>query len=225
MAYFRCTGEGGSPTPPTAEPFIYNTNYVYFNTGYIHNANTKVRMKATFNTHWSYAQAFGARSGSFGNYALGFFATFNSARCCFYRSGREVPGQYYDANTPDNTAMFYSQPVIVECSGQDCSWYQESNPLRICSLSATGATVDSGIAPLGLFCCNNATSPNGWTPTDPIYMLLYWFEIYENDTLLHRFVPAYNNGQYCLYDEVDQTYIYEATNPSRVRGSDDIPTS
>ena len=225
MAYFRCTGEGGSPAPVVSEPYIYNTNEVYFNTGYTHNENTKIRMKATFNTFWSYAQAFGARSGGFGNNAMGFFATFNSSRCCYYRTGQEIAGQYYDASTPDTTTMFYSQPIIIECEGKDCSWYQANNPSRVSSLTASNAQVNAGIAPMALFGGNNATNANGWSPTDPCYMLLYWFEIYENDTLLHRFVPAYNNGQYCLYDEVDQTYIYAVSNPSRVRGSDDIPTT
>ena len=50
-------------------------------------------------------------------------------------------------------------------------------------------------------------------------MILFWFEIYENDTLVHRFIPAYNDNQYCLYDEVDQVYIYDVVRSgANIRG-------
>ena len=94
-------------------------------------------------------------------------------------------------------------------------------------MTAESGIVDSGIAPLGIFGCNRSTANDGWDAWDAArYMVFYWMEIYESDVLVHKFVPSYNNGQYCLYDEVDQTYIYEVNgNYSRLRGSADIPTS
>lgn len=42
-------------------------------------------------------------------------------------------------------------------------------------------------------------------------MVLYSFEIYENDTLVHRFVPAVDdNDTVCVYDEVANEYKYHS---------------
>lgn len=228
MAYYRCTGEGGS-TPIVQEPYIYNTveSGVGFNSGHKHTANTKVRMKASFPTWGGYGQAFGARANNYGYNAFGFFPWFDSLRCCYYRTGQELPGTYFYVTPSDSTQMFYGVPVVVECEGNTASWYSEDDPSNIHSIVAQNATVDAGIAPLGIFCVNNSTVADGWDAFDAAkYMVFYWMEIYESNVLEHRFVPAYNNGQYCLYDEVDQTYIYECNgNYSRLRGSSDIPTS
>ena len=230
MAYYRCTGEGGS-TPIVQEPFIYNVDYngdhgVGFNSGHKHTANTKVRMKAVFDTWLGYGQAFGARSENFRNNAFGFFPLFDGLQPCYYRTNQELRGTNY-SDPVDTAQMWYGVPVILECEGQSASWYVDGFPSDVHTLNATSATVDAGIAPLGIFCGNNSTSPDGWTFYDPVkYMIFYWMEIYESDVLVHKFVPAYNNSQYCLYDEVDQTYIYECNgNYSRLRGSSDIPTS
>lgn len=226
MAYFRCTGEGGSPAPVVVEPFISNLGDIGFNSGHIHTANTKIRMKASFDTWNGYGQAFGARSNNYQSSAMGFFPLFDGLRPCYYRTGREETGSYYNA-TEDTKQMWYGQPLILECEGNKAEWYIESLPSYKHSLTATGATVNAGIAPLGIFCCNNSTVADGWDAFDPArYMSLYWFEIYESDVLVHRFVPAYNNGQYCLYDEVDEVYVYECHgNYLLVRGSPDIPTT
>ena len=226
MAYFRCTGEGGSPAPVVSEPYIYNVGDVGFNSGHTHTVNTKVRLKGIFGTWDGYGQAFGARANNYNNSAMGFFSLFGGQRCCYYRSGQEKAGEYY-ANAETSTSMWYTQPIVVECEGQTMSWWLANDPNNVHTLTAESSTVNAGIAPLGIFCVNNTTTTNGWDAFDPVkYMSLFWFEIYENDVLVHKFVPAYNNGQYCLYDEVDQTYIYECNgNYSRLRGSPDIPTT
>lgn len=227
MAYYRCTGEGGS-TPIVQEPYIYNTveGGVGFNSGHKHTANTKVRMKASFPTWGGYGQAFGARANNYNNTAFGFFPWFDGLRSCYYRTGQELSGSWFNASE-DTTQMFYGVPVILECEGQSASWYVDGFPSDVHTLNASSSNVNAGIAPLGIFCCNNTTTPDGWEAFDAAkYMVFYWMEIYESNVLVHKFVPAYNNGQYCLYDEVDQTYIYECNgNYSRLRGSSDIPTS
>lgn len=226
MAYFRCTGEGGAPVPVVAEPYIYNTDLVYFNTGHKHTANTKVRFKGEFNWCYNYFQVWGARSANFRNNAFGFFASFNSPRVCFYRTNVEQTGEYFSGPASDTTTMFYMKPVVVECEGNIASWYAEDDPTNIHGVTATGGTVDAGIAPLGLFCCNSANQADAWWPEDGAVMKLYWFEIYESGNLVHRFVPAYHNGQYCLFDEIDQVYIFEVYGKySRLRGSPNIPTA
>ncbi len=227
MAYFRWTGgNGGTPPTPVQEAYLYNNDLVYFNTGHKHTPNTKIRMKALFNWVNNYMQAWGARSDNFRNNAFGFFPSFAGPRPCIYRTNEEKEGSNYSAASSDTTTMFYMEPVVLECEGQAASWYAESDSTNVHSITATTGTVNSGIAPIAIWGCNAANIADAWWPVDGAIMKLYWFEIYENDTLEHRFVPAYNNGQYCLYDEVDQAYIYEAAgNYTRLRGSSNIPTT
>lgn len=226
MAYFRCTGEGGAPVPVVAESFISNVGDIWFNSGHKHTANTKVRFKAAFNTWYNYGQAFGARNSISSYNAFGFFPWFDGYRPCYFRTGQEKVGQYYD-QAETSASLWYGQPLIVECEGQTCEWYVENIPQVKHSLTAESSTVDNGIAPLAIFGCNRSTVADGWDAWDAAkFMSLYWFEIYESGNLVHRFVPAYNNGQYCLFDEIDEVYKYEVNgNYSRLRGSPDIPTA
>ena len=209
----------------SAEPYIYNINDVGFNSGHIHTSNTKVRFKAIINTWNGYGQVFGARADNFRNSAMGFFGWFDGFRPCYYRTGYEAPGTYYN-QTETTSSLWYGQPIICECEGNSCTWYRADFP-DIVNYINTSGTVDAGIAPLGIFCCNNTVYSGSWNAHDNArYLTLFWFEIYESDTLVHRFVPAYNNGQYCLYDEVDKNYVYESYgNYANLRGSPDIPTT
>lgn len=210
---------------PVIEPYLYNINNVGFNSGHIHTPYTKVKCKVMTNTWYGYGQVFGARVDTFRTGAMGFFGWFDGYRPCYYRTGSETPGTYYN-QTETLSSMWYGQPVIIECTGNSCSWYRPNFPDDVHSITATG-TVDSGIAPLGIFCCNNSSFPNEWSSHDNApYLTFYWLEIYENDVLEHRFVPAYNNNQYCLYDEIGETYIYEVYgNYNNLKGSPNIPTT
>jgi len=209
MAYFRSYPKSSSPT---SEDFIYNSWTVGFNTGYKHTANTKVIFKAILEDMFSpgsYGQAFGARNNSRFNNAFGLFHRFNNARrYCFYRTGYEVTGDI--PGTSGSTSSPFSNVIcIFTAEGDHISWYPENDSTNVHHIYATGANVDAGIAPLAIFCCNTSDRVDGWYPTDYGAMRLYWFEIYESDVLIHRFIPAYNNEQYCLYDEIEHIYIYD----------------
>lgn len=223
MAWFECNGGGSAPGPtptPTYENYIYQIGNqgIGFNTGYIHTANTKIVFKAALDA-WvgGYCQAFGARNGNFRANALTFFARFNQSQFAFCRTGNETRGTTVESD--DVSSPWNMQPCIFTIDGQTASWYRECDPSTVRSITTTGQ-VDAGIAPLAIFGCNTSNQANGWSFTDTAFgMILFWFEIYESDTLVHRFVPAYNNDQYCLYDEVDQTYIYDTVRSgANVRG-------
>lgn len=211
----------GNPLP--AEPYIYNTGSAGFNTGHIHTANTKVIFKACASDTSSYlnayGQVFGARSGNAGNSSFGLFTKFNNNRkYCFYRTGQEIQGDVVGTASSTSTP-FTNDVCIFTATGQTCSWYRADNPSDVHSLTAPSSTVNGGTCPIALFCGNTSTTQGGWQATDMGCMRLYWFEIYESDVLVHRFVPAYNNEQYCLYDEVDETYIYDVVRSGEnVRG-------
>ena len=222
MAWFDCTGGNGSgPAPtPTYESYIYNLGNqgIAFNTGHIHTANTKVVFKAEIDS-WvgQWGQVFGARNGSYRANAFTFFGRANASKYMFTRSGNESAGATVESDAA--TSPWNLVPCIFTAEGQSISWYRETDPLTVRTLTSSG-TVDAGIAPLAIFGCNNANTANGWALGDIIYGLkLYWFEIYESGVLVHRFVPAYDNNQYCLYDEVDHVYNYDVVRSgANVRG-------
>lgn len=213
MAWFRC----GSVKQ---EPYIYNVYNAGFNTGYTHTANTKVVFKAFVDPYTAaYTQIFGARSGNYSSHAFGFFGTFNSGNYCFYRTGQEAAGDGILAAESSTSAPWYETCVFTAYQ-QTLFWYREFDSNTVRSITASSSIVDDGVAPLGIFCVNNASASGDWSPGDyGSRMKLYWFEIYESDVLVHRFVPAYHNSQYCLYDEVDENYIYNSvTGGEYIRG-------
>lgn len=212
MAYILSHKKGSAIT---TENFLYNFWSTGFNTGYTHTADTKIVFKAILSDMASpggYGQAFGARNGNKNSNAFGLFHRFNNyRRYCFYRTGYEVLGDIA-GTTPTTSAPFSGKTCIFTANGSLLSWYDIDDPLTVREISAPSATVNEGICPMAIFCCNTSNQQGGWSATDFGEMRLYWFEIYENDVLVHRFVPAYNNDQYCLYDEIDNTYIYDVVN-------------
>ena len=153
-------------------------------------------------------EPFPVPAGNKNSNAFGLFHRFNNARrYCFYRTTVEALGDVV-GTSGSTSSPFTTTVCIFTATGNTLSWHPADNPSDVHSITASG-TVDGGIAPLALWCVNNATGADGWSPGDYGAMRLYWFEIYESNVLVHRFVPAYNNDQYCLYDEVDQDYIYD----------------
>lgn len=68
---------------------------------------------------------------------------------------------------------------------------------------------------------NNFASPNtlvifgahmttGATVQRMSNMKLFRLKLYNGNTLVRDFVPTYNNSQYCLYDNVSETYFYNS---------------
>lgn len=210
MPYFRSYPKSSTPTPAN-ENYICNigNNGIGFNTGYKHTADTKIAFKASIDS-WaspSYAQVFGARAGNFREHAFSFFGRFNYNGYALCRTGAETSGTTIEAYA--SASPWNMIPCIFTVVGTTASWYRADEPLTIHSIIG-GGSADNGIAPMAIFGCNNSSATDGWQFVDGMYsMILYWFEIYESNTLVHRYVPAYNNDQYCLYDEVTDTYLYD----------------
>lgn len=201
------------------ESYIYNVGQTAFNTGYIHNANTKVVTKVTVPpcSFGGYANIFGARNGGYGSNSFGFFTRFNDNKFCGYRTGNEKVSDAWSTASSTQLA-YYGMPIVITAEGNNFSWYREDDPNTVQSMTATG-TVNDGVSPMAIFGGNGSNSATGFNVYDYAVMTLFWFEIYENDTLLHRYIPAYNNNQYCLYDEVEETYLYDVANSGNyIRG-------
>lgn len=220
MAWIRSNKKSSKST---AESYIYNVGHCAFNSGYIHSANTKIKFKAELESWKSSAEwqgVFGACNGNFRANSLMFWSTTNSTKVGYSRTNNYIVGDEVTASESSTSANWPYTSCIFTAEGQTVSWYREEDVPTIRSLISTG-TVDSGICSLAIFNINTATSSSEWVVSNGVtsYMKLYWFEIYENDILVHRFIPAYNNNQYCLYDEIDNTYIYDTqANGVNMRG-------
>lgn len=222
MNWFRCIGGGSSPTPQVAEAYIYNVGQCAFNTGYTPKTTTKVIMKASpvLSNLNSIAYNNPYFFGTVPNSSIRF--QFLPSSGTNYKPTFGRGDQYVSGSTPWNDSgsdfLWLNQPTIFTLDGNQISWYREVDPSTVNSLSITATLVDS-ITPLCLFACNTNSTAGGYTTTNYGYMILFYFEIYENNVLLHKYIPAYNNSQYCLYDTVDEVYIYDTVNSgNNVRG-------
>lgn len=189
------------------DPYIYNTGNSAFNLGYTHNSATKLELTCAAVPRNNYETVIGARNYSYQSSAMVFFSKYNGFRPCYARTGQEATGDY-DSNTSSTSTMWYGQKVRIVMEGQSCLM-ENLETGAVHSITASSSTVDSGIAPLALFCQNNTTSSGGWDPFDFGYMVFFRLKIWENGELLHDFVPAYSNSQYCIYDNIDGVYKYE----------------
>lgn len=226
MAWFECNGGGNTPGPgPSAvESFIYNIGKAAFNTGYKHKTTTKLRFKISIDSYAAskdgqWKSICGVEQGNWRTNAFA-FSTGDSSKLAFMSKNSWTQGDVWDASESSINANWNNVPCIFEMVKNGISWYREADPSTVRSLTASTDTAD-GIAPIAIFTENSANAEDGWSPMDnnSALIVFYWFEIYESDVLVHRFVPAYNNSQYCLYDEVDETYLYDQlANGTNLRG-------
>lgn len=172
--------------------YIKGTGTQYLNTGVIHNNNTKIICDCEIgDSTGGYKDVFGARNGSHWNNSFTLFSRYLDNKIfCFSRSGNEMQGSTYE------NGYFH---IVAE--NNVCNIYNAQNEL-IQSITSTGNN-DNGIAPIGIFVINNATSEGGFTPIDEINanMKLYRFQIYKDDVLQCDLVPALaNNDVPCMVD-------------------------
>lgn len=214
MAWFEVKKGGSSPTPPAPayESYIYNVGNCAFNTGYNHKSTTRIKFKASIDAiSGGWRQLWGHDQNGWRNNAFE-SATGDSTQLALVLKNGWTQGDVWTATESSTSALWSNVPCIFETNGTTLSWYRESDPNTVRSISPSGTIADA-IAPMAIFRNNSASTADGWTiGGHSAFMRLFWFEIYEDSTLLHRYVPAYNNGQWCLYDEIDQVYKYDVEN-------------
>ncbi|MCQ2214356.1 MAG: hypothetical protein MJZ31_00370 [Bacteroidales bacterium] len=66
----------------------------------------------------------------------------------------------------------------------------------------TPAAFQKGEATMYIGAVNDAKKSNTWRSN----ALIYFFDIYEDGVLVKHFVPDFNNGEYCLYDNKNYSY-------------------
>lgn len=180
--------------------YIESDGTQYIDTGYIHKVNTKIEcvceVSSSISIRWGCL--FGARWWNT-YYSMALFTRFDdSNKPTFYcASGR------YDAIT--DGGFPYNNKTKVEVYNNVAAWYDtDGNYIG----KIVGGTQNDGRYSTYIFEFNNGGSPDG----SKNIMKLYSFKIYEDDTLLHWYVPVKTNDPNQptvagLYDLVGRTFL------------------
>jgi hypothetical protein len=167
--------------------YIQSSGTQYFDTGYKPNQNTRVvcKFKNTITSGSNYYKIFGTNATSktdgFNLWCQGVTTWYSD-----YLGGDELTITTTDGNADID---------------------KNKNVTTINNITVTHAT--------GSFSCdNNLLILEIPTYTSKYYRgtgQLYYFKIYDNETLIHNYYPALDeDGVACLYDEVSKEYLYNS---------------
>ncbi len=176
---------------PTAAQFV--------DTLYTHTATTKIVCRANVATDqpyttWTFTCLFGSRNGDRTKNAFAFYSHTNKNGSSFNRSGVEDIGPFIPFDTD----------VTLTCLGRQAYWPIADGTMNF--INATG-TVDAGVNSMYIFAVNSAVPGGLGTPGGNSKMKLYSFEIYDNDVLLHQFIPWRDAaGRVGLYDNIGRKF-------------------
>ncbi|MBO7120722.1 MAG: hypothetical protein J6W03_10445 [Bacteroidaceae bacterium] len=198
---------------PEPLPYIRSTGQQTFNTNYIHKANTRVVMDCEVkNQRKDYEALFGARLGNYQHNSFVFFSRFGRQdNPCYSRSGEE----------PSGSNFVYGERITLVASGQTATWYRASDPETVAGSLTTSGTADEGKNPMFIFNLNTSDTEGGlqedgsWSA-----MKLYGFKIYEDEDLIHDFVPAQIDDVVGLYDMVTGYFDGSMSETPFIAGSD-----
>jgi hypothetical protein len=179
---------------------IRNSDGQYINTGYSGDSSSKYVMDFMFAASQTrqYPTPFGGRSQA---------SSVTNASNVHIQSTSTMVGWGSSQGTAFNVgySSTIGKPTHMELEAGTALMRVDGNEYEYTfSPTSINATTDIGIF---------ALLANGYTISSCMAndMILYSFEIYESDTLVHRFVPAIDgNDIACVYDEVANEYKYHS---------------
>lgn len=181
---------------------LNNGNSAYINTGYSGGNNSKyvIDFKVTKNQSSRWPTPFGARTAP---NAVQNASSLHLAQSEYNYNGTILAwgsNEYRNAVAYSPSAEVGKRIKITVKAGLYTVEVDGQAPL---SYSFSPSSISS-TSPIGIFTFLINGSYDSAFQMDG--MVLYSFEIYESDTLIHRFVPKVNGNTPCVYDEVSQTY-------------------
>lgn len=173
---------------------------------YIHKTSTRTEMVSCIDSSKlrlaNYQASFGSRRGGAANESFNFFFKFN---------GQNRPAWTRNAETQGSDNSYpYDEWVTLECgldSGLKATWTGETSGK---TGSLTSSKNVAGSVPFALFCLNNYNGYGyNYTGDSPAAMKLKSFKIYEDDALVHDYVPArrISDGTLGVYDVIDDQFF------------------
>ena len=202
----RCGATFEIPDDVTLLSSIVSDGNQYFNTNYIHKANTIMELDCVpiSNSQRDYEGLFGARLSNYQHNSFTFFSRFGgNNRAYFSRTGAETMAEQ---------AFVYDERIKLVATGQTATWYKASDPTTVAGSVTTNGTADDGQTPMVLFNINTADEPGGCRlDVAASVMKLYGCKIYEDETLVHDFRPAKKDGVVGLYDMLTGSFAGSGT--------------
>ncbi len=194
--------------------WIQSTGTQYIDTGYIHDAATKVTCSVLVEQAQpaTWTGVFGARESNYQKHAFVFFA----------KSGKTNSAPVYNRSGVENfsTGIFpFGARTTIVCEGALATW--QLNSVDSASVTTTG-TLDGGVNPMFIFTLNTAASGGASPDGSWCRMKLYSFVI-ENALGRQRdFVPCrrLSDLEVGLFDRVEGKFYTNAGTGTFV-GSDD----
>ena len=186
------------------EKLINSSRGSYINTGYVMKNNTVFEMKCKITGGGAWPVPFGARDVNSNNAGAKEWMV-------------QIYGGYfrYDADiglTNGPASSKYLDKEITMRLGNNKFYISSDDDTDEYTFTQGNPTTKTMFV-FGL----NAAGSYSYADSSA-YMELYSFTIYEGDTIVHNFIPAYNNNQWCLYDEIDETYFYKLGSGSEFTG-------
>lgn len=194
--------------------YVKSTGTQYFNTGYYPNQNTKIIMEmetmgmASGQTQFN---AFGTTDDTTGSASrFGWWTYFSGTS--YFRYGVQSASRDSKINVSGDfintkfTVSLDNSKAIIETQSQTLEYdvpTTDDFTLRY-SLVLGGSKWDNG-ATLGNYGANYK---------------LYSCKIYENDVLIHDWIPVINklNNVVCLYDKINESFLYNSGTGSMIAG-------
>lgn len=165
----------------------------YFKTGYTYKENTRFECKFNLSSGATYPTTFGCREDTSGQ---------NTNQTFFATQGSKVYYAFGNAEVLTD-GVFSSSTDVTVCAEKSGLKMLVGNALKYLS---TNAFYQAGTYEIYLFVANLAGSP--WASSWSV-MTLYYFKIYEDDVLVHYFLPAVDGSNIpCLYDAITGNYLY-----------------
>lgn len=169
-------------------PYIESTGTQYINTGMPCTRNTKAVVEFTVTVNDNTARSIlGTAQGSVYTTPCFAISCYQGGTFCFNSAGEGwntcdfVVGQKHHA-VLDKTGGYLDGVKVFDTSGY---------------------TSDFTTSPLYLFAFNYQT------PTEFGSLKMYYCKLYENDILIHDYIPVLDNdGVPCLYDKITNTFAY-----------------
>jgi hypothetical protein len=183
--------------------YIESDGTQYIDTGYIHKVNTKIEcvceVSSSISIQWGCL--FGARNyGTYNSMALFTRYDYSNTPTLYCNSGR------YDVIT--DGGFPYNNKTKVVVYNNTATWYDVDNNYIG---KIVGGTQTDGRYSTYIFEFNNGGYPDG----SKNIMKLYSFKIYEDDTLLHWYIPVKSKDEtqptIGLFDIITDTLLQKRT--------------
>lgn len=198
---------GGGDDPFALKNYVQSSGTQYIDTGYVPKANTTVEIVANVTAISSYQILFGCRYAA---NSRQFWVDRSYSNSVF----SEAYGNTYSTLVPSNRfSLFSGNKIFLQKSSVGAF-------ARTASIYTSVSTTHSNVfTEIGLSIYLFALNTNGSVGSYGQFKL-YRFRIFEDDTLVHEFIPWEENGVACLKDTVTSEIKYNAGTGDFVYGTD-----